>query len=530
MYIPEQKRRTKKCRKEIGTNSESKKKISRKKNANEELKRNSSDQSCDASEEKKIEITSVVPPTITASIVSLASIESNDSCSTAASQSEDIPSHKSDVDPPVSCHSADDQTESENRQKCIVKVDEDLVRVPPRIRVKSSAELGSSIVFVDMSSTQSAVQSSKLPFKSIGNDTKDLSSKLNVETICQLYLEFFTSLEIQARIIKITEILQELSSHIQTKQDKFENINNSRQTDSEKLMQRHQANNNLNRNISRLQEGFEKEFSTLRENFLEGNYEIRLQLFILGILRLWIVVSNSNEKKNRFRNIIHLLSMLLSSRNDGRIIEMLKAKTFRDECNSLIHFIEQCNETDAFEMLSSGESKSHHRGSKDMSSSPLHVGNQKRASIIPYRENLNVLPCGVNLFRQSLAKKAPKSSIISSVPDVTCKTQSNVASSTAIKNNRVLLPMTQCKNPVIPATSAAMNHVDLGSAAFSASCNRTRNVCVFPTSNLPNFPAVNGISHSRPTVKYIDSPNNGTLLSTDSRTILNFYLSTSQST
>lgn len=240
-----------------------------------------------------------------------------------------------------------------------------------KIRVKTPAELGSTVIFIDKSEDLSGIllPTTDVSFQNyfsdliINTDDADKTEnsisveKLNIQLISKLYKKFFT-LENQTKIKKVAELLQNLNENIKRKIDRLVEIKkDNKSTEAEKLMLRHQAHGQFNRVRESNEAALKEQFDIFGKIFDDENFQILFQLLFLGILKMFIV-SVSNKKGTLFKTIVNLLLQSLSNSGykDERIFNLLKSKSFRDECIAIVQFIEKFKETKFFGMLFLSES------------------------------------------------------------------------------------------------------------------------------------------------------------------------------
>lgn len=293
-----------------------------------------------------------------------------------------------------------------------------------KLRIKTAAELGSSILFVDCNTkTSSPVP---ISFQSVftsssksRNDLKiDVDCKLNIKIISRLYKKFFTT-ENQSRIRKVAEILQNVTESVDRNNERILEINSCKSTDAEKLMLRYQAYSDHKRKLEAHHIALKEQFEIIAKIFNNENFNILFQLFFLGILKIFLV-SSPNKKGTLFKRIVSQLSSSLESsgyKND-RVFSVLKGKQFRDECIALVQFIEKYSKTEFFEMLLLTDSdkmkisKKQGLGSEEsppVSSKHLNVSGNFVSEL--NLENIEVLPCGYNLLLPQL-NKGSKSAVV----------------------------------------------------------------------------------------------------------------------
>lgn len=293
-----------------------------------------------------------------------------------------------------------------------------------KLRIKTAAELGSAILFVDCNmknrspvpiSFQSAFTSSS---KSRDDLKVDVDCKLNIKVISRLYKKFFTT-ENQSRIRKVAEILQNVTENVDRNNERILEINSCKSSDAEKLMLRYQAYSDHKRKLEAHHIALKEQFEIITKIFNNENFNILFQLFFLGILKI-LLVSAPNKKGTLFKRIVSQLSSSLESsgyKND-RIFSVLKGKQFRDECISLVQFIEKYSKTEFFEMLLLTDSDkmkiSKKQGLCSKESPPVSSKNLNVSGSFVSKLNLGnieVLPCGYNLLLPQL-DKVSKSGVV----------------------------------------------------------------------------------------------------------------------
>lgn len=294
---------------------------------------------------------------------------------------------------------------------------EAVVTFVPKIRIKSAYELGSSIVFVELSpgsaiGSKFAIQpalSDLIASDAAVQRSAAMAARYNIQTISNLYREFFTK-ENQTVIKKVAEVLQNLSENIERKNEKLTAISNSRSTDAEKLLMRCQAHSEFSRVKEVYQGALRQQFEEIGRIFEHENFEILFQLFFLGILKACMLMV-SNKKGTVFKKIISLLSQSLASSNykNDRVFGLLKSNDFRADCIALVHFIEKYSDTQFFDMLLISEvdkmkilSVKSIKEPPDISKSSFSFlsTHSRIPSVVKYAKGMNILPVGSNLLRQ----------------------------------------------------------------------------------------------------------------------------------
>lgn len=403
-----------------------------------------------------------------------------------------------------------------------------------KIRIKSAYELGSNIVFVDISNG-SATSSKPTTYQPVLSDlitgeaepklteNANFMTKFNIPVISSLYREFFTN---DNRIIikKVAEVLLNLSENIKKKNDKLTEINCSRSTDAEKLMLRHQAHAEFNRVRDANQVVLKQQFEAIGESFDHENFEILFQLFFLGILKTFIV-SVSNKKGTLFKKIVSLLSQSLSCceyKND-RILNLLKSKDFRADCLALVHFLEKYSETKSFDMLVISDADKKTLSSAKSSGDPADVSassskpsllstNTQVPSIVKYSKGMKILPVGSNLLLQSFSSSSAIQSKVDPVSNLNKKstiTPVSLNSRKAVKFtpvNQIAPKLSSMKKSVPPPTYNSVTSLPLSVPYHQISITKsTAPSSVGPplysvgSSTGPvSFSAINVTSHNTP--------------------------------
>lgn len=404
-----------------------------------------------------------------------------------------------------------------------------------KIRIKSAYELGSNILFVDISN-ESGTGPKPPPYQPVFSDlitneaeakltkSTNFMTKFNIPVISSLYKEFFTN-DNRMIIKKVAEVLQNLSENIKKKNDKLTEINCSRSTDAEKLMLRHQAHGEFNRVRDANQIVLKQQFEVIGESFNHENFEILFLLFFLGILKTFIV-SVSNKKGTLFKKIVSLLSQSLSSceYQNERILNLLKSKDFRADCLALVHFLEKYSETKFFDMLViSDADKKQLLSAKNLgdrvdvsesaSKPSLLSTNAKIPSIVKYSKGMKILPVGSNLLLQSSNSSSTIQSKVEPMTELNKKkskiTSALINSMNAVKYapvNQIASKISSTKKPLPPPNFIPVTSLSLSAPNYKVS--RTKSTAA-PSIGPPpysvgisagtiSFSAVNAVSNSAP--------------------------------
>ncbi|XP_065199472.1 uncharacterized protein LOC135831131 [Planococcus citri] len=238
-----------------------------------------------------------------------------------------------------------------------------------KIRVKTAAELGSTVIFID-DDTQippaNSTTTSRVPYSknsttnrssSKADNTKSAaknSSNMNETLIADLYAKLFT-VKNQTKIRNVAEILQSIAENIKNNNERVQEITNNKElTDAEKLMRRCLAFQDLKRKQEENEMKLKEKFESLMAIFDDNNFELLFQLFFLGILKILIVsVSYFYKKGTIFKKLITLLhqSLTNSKFNDERVFKLLRSKDFRERCSTLVKYIEDYCKTESYSML-----------------------------------------------------------------------------------------------------------------------------------------------------------------------------------